>query len=59
MKVRLLKVSSIMANGKEVAQIRISGKWLEALGFKIGSNYIVEEKYGQLVLRLVHMEKVY
>jgi len=48
-----------MANGKEVAQIRISGKWLEALGFKIGSNYIVEEKYGQLVLRLVHMEKVY
>lgn len=57
MKVRLLTVSSTMENEKEVAFIRISGKWLEALGFKAGSKYIVEEKHGQLILKLVNIEE--
>lgn len=56
MRVRLLTVSSTMVNDKEVAFIRLSGKWLETLGFKSGSNYIVEEKYGQLLLKLIHIE---
>ena len=33
-----LKISSLhrLADNKEVSQLRISGKWVEQLGFKIG-----------------------
>lgn len=36
--------------------IRITGKWLEKLGFSSGKKIIVEERYGQLVLKAVIIE---
>ena len=36
--------------------IRLNGKWLEALGFEIGKKITVEEKQGELVLKMVSAE---
>ena len=36
--------------------IRITGKWLEKLGFSSGKKVMVEERYGQLVLKTVKIE---
>ncbi|ARE86378.1 SymE family type I addiction module toxin [Clostridium formicaceticum] len=56
MKVRLLTVFSVTANDSEVPQIRLQGKWLEKLGFRYGKKIIVEEKAGQLLIKLVAIE---
>ena len=57
MQIRLLTVYSAYTGSAEIPQIRIQGKWLEKLGFNDGKKFIVEEKYGQLVIRLVHFEE--
>lgn len=53
---RRLKVSSVTQQKKgqrdhSVASIRLSGKWLEELGFKAGDRFVVEESPGCVVLR--------
>jgi hypothetical protein len=57
MKVRLLTVSSVSANGKEVPALRISGDWLAKAGFCGGKNFIIQERAGQLTLQLVTLEE--
>lgn len=57
LKVRLITVSEMMANNKPVPQIRLQGKWLDKLGFKAGRKVIVEEKFGQVLIRLVNIEE--
>ena len=55
---RRLKVSSVnqpragrWSTPRTVASIRLSGKWLEELGFKTGDRFVVEESPGCVVLR--------
>lgn len=57
MQIRLLTVYGTYTGSTEIPQIRIQGKWLEKLGFNNGKKFIVEEKYGQLVIRLVRFEE--
>ena len=54
---RRLKVSSLnqqradrCAETRSVASIRLSGKWLEELGFKIGNRFVVRESPGRIEL---------
>jgi len=54
LKVRVLTITSVTSNKKEVPQIRIQGDWLEKLGFTTGKKMIVAESYGKLVLRRVN-----
>ncbi|EPR08080.1 SymE family type I addiction module toxin [Ruminiclostridium papyrosolvens] len=56
MQVRLLTVYSTYINNSEIPQIRIQGKWLEKLGFIQGKKFIVEEKQGQLTLKVISLE---
>ncbi len=58
MKKRKLTVSRATQQGsghgsksRSVASIRLSGKWLEELGFKTGDRFMVESSCGCLVLR--------
>jgi hypothetical protein len=54
-KVRLHTVSSVRDNGqKKVPSLRISGEWLEKLGFQLGRQYVIHEQPGQLVIQLIH-----
>ena len=39
------------SKSRTVASIRLSGKWLEELGFKTGDRFVVEESPGCVVLR--------
>ena len=55
-KVRILTVSSMGIDNKETPMIRITGKWLEKLGFLSGKKVMIEERYGQLVLKTVKIE---
>jgi hypothetical protein len=41
----------------EVPLVRIAGRWLEALGFRIGGRIAVEVESGRLVLTLVAEEE--
>jgi hypothetical protein len=41
----------------EVPLVRIAGRWLEALGFRIGGRIAVEVESGRLVLTLVGKEE--
>lgn len=56
MKVRILTVSSMGIDNKEAPMIRITGKWLEKLGFSSGKKIMVEERYGQLILKVIKIE---
>ncbi|HWQ72622.1 MAG TPA: SymE family type I addiction module toxin [Desulfitobacteriaceae bacterium] len=56
MQVRLLTIASVFSNNSEIPQIRIQGKWLEKLGFRQGKKFSVEERQGQLIIRLVSLE---
>lgn len=58
MKVRLLTVYSTSMSEEQVPQIRLQGKWLEQHGFKTGKKIIVEERYGELIIRIVTIEKL-
>jgi hypothetical protein len=50
---RVLTVSALaVADRREVPFIRLRGKWLQALGFRIGQKIIVEEIEGQLILKV-------
>ena len=42
---------------KEAPLIRLQGRWLQELGFEIGKRISVEEKQGELVLKLMPEEK--
>lgn len=53
MKVRLLTVSAINTNGKDVPALRLSGDWLTKIGFNHGKKVIVQEKPGQLTIQLI------
>lgn len=44
-------------NYKEVPTIRLHGRWLEDLGFKVGEKVTVEEEYGRLVVSRVECEQ--
>jgi hypothetical protein len=57
MKVRLLTVSSATANDKDVPVLRLSGDWLDKIGFRQGKNFIVKERAGELTLQLVTLEE--
>jgi len=37
-----------------VAQIRITGKWLEAIGFTPGKGLIIQYEPNQIIIRLEH-----
>lgn len=38
---------------RDIPCIRLQGRWLEELGFKTGSGFVVEEKAGKLIIELV------
>ncbi|MGE5604195.1 MAG: SymE family type I addiction module toxin [Bacteroidota bacterium] len=50
---RVLTVSSLVADRREVPFIRLRGKWLQVLGFGIGQKITVEESEGQLILKVI------
>jgi formylmethanofuran dehydrogenase subunit D len=60
---RRMKVSSVTqpagrrAKDRSVASIRLSGKWLEELGFRTGDRFIVEESPGCVILRAEPMKE--
>lgn len=43
-------------NYKEAPTIRLHGRWLEGLGFKVGEKVTVEEEYGRLVVSRAAVE---
>lgn len=49
---RDLTVGDIYRNGKSVPMLRISGLWLEELGFKIGDFVRIKCEDGQLIISL-------
>ena len=53
-KVKNYKVSYIFKNNEERPFIKLSGKWLEKMGFKVGTNIKVYE--GKDLLLLVKEE---
>jgi hypothetical protein len=54
---RLLTIYSLSVyNRKEYPFIRLQGKWLERLGFGIGRKIIVEERKGELLLKLAQSD---
>lgn len=57
MQVRLLTVYSTYIGSTELPQIRIQGKWLEKLGFRKGKKFIVQEKHGELLIKLVQIDE--
>ena len=56
MKERRLRVSAlnqprgVFGEGQVVPSIRLSGKWLEVLGFRSGAAFVVRESPGRLEL---------
>ena len=38
---------------KKIPVLHLQGRWLEASGFEIGKKITVEEKQGELVLKLI------
>jgi toxic protein SymE len=52
MKDRRLTVSYIHFDQKRVPYIRLSGPWLENLGFQSGQKVKVQEQRGRLVIQL-------
>lgn len=49
---RDLTVGDIYRNGKNVPMLRVSGLWLEKLGFKIGDFVRIKCEDGQLIISL-------
>ena len=49
---RDLTVGDIYRNGKSVPMLRISGLWLEELGFKTSDFVIIKCEDGQLIISL-------
>lgn len=49
---RDLTVSDFYRNGKSVPMIRVSGLWLEELGFKVGDCVRIKCDNGQLIISL-------
>jgi hypothetical protein len=52
----LTVIGQSVYNYKEAPTIRLHGRWLEGLGFKIGEQVTVEEECGRLVVSRM-MEK--
>lgn len=52
-KKRILKIYEFPGPGPRVPQIRLSGKWLEQLGYKIGDHIVVSCGGNKLTIRLV------
>ncbi|MCR4436655.1 MAG: SymE family type I addiction module toxin [Clostridiales bacterium] len=44
-------------NYKEAPTIRLHGRWLEGLGFKVGEKVTVEEEYGRLIVSRVECDQ--
>lgn len=57
MQIRLLTVYSTYTGSTEIPQIRIQGKWLEKLGFHEGKKILIQEKHGELLIKLVQIEE--
>ncbi|MCX7746212.1 MAG: type I toxin-antitoxin system SymE family toxin [Clostridia bacterium] len=53
---KLLEVDKDWLEGKH-PQIRLSGDWLQKLGFRVGSTVLVEMEKGHLTLKPVVLEK--
>lgn len=49
---RDLAVSDFYRNGKSIPMIRVSGLWLEELGFKVGDYVRIKCENGQLIINL-------
>ena len=52
MKDRRLTIGYIYNNDKKVPVIRLSGKWLEEMGFEFDREVIVKRQPGQLLIQL-------
>ena len=52
MKDHRLTVGYIYANAQKVPALRLSGKWLEQIGFESDRKVIVKQLPGQLVIQL-------
>ena len=53
MKERKMRVSGLYRGGREnvpVASIRLTGRWLEDLGFTVGDQYLVKKSPGRIEL---------
>ena len=50
---RFLAISYIFQNQKSVPLIRLQGRWLQELGFTIGSKVKIEVKNGMLLIKPV------
>lgn len=50
---RDLTVGDIYRNGKSVPMLRVSGLWLEELGFKTGDFVRIKCENGQLIISLM------
>nr|WP_272927288.1 SymE family type I addiction module toxin [Proteus sp. G2658] len=57
-KTRLYSVGYLpnRGNPNPSPQLIISGKWLKALGFEVGSHYTLTRQAGQLIIRLAEGE---
>lgn len=44
--------SAANGKGQYVPMIRLRGRWLQKLGFRKGDRFIVEERRGELVVKL-------
>ena len=47
---KILQRSGSSSGGTEVAYIRLSGQWLEELGFGIGQRFVVRQSSGRIEL---------
>lgn len=52
------KTSYIAYKNKCVPFIRLSGKWLEELGFNVGSNFMLVKENNKLTLSLINSEPI-
>ena len=54
----LIQIQQSRANQKDVPAFDVKGKWLENLGFKIGSVILVQYGTGIIKVRLIDLEKL-
>jgi len=47
---KIIQRSDDTSRGKEVAYIRLSGQWLEKVGFGIGQRFVVRQSPGRIEL---------
>lgn len=51
MNFKILKISYLFANKKQVPKINLSGQWLKNAGFEIGQNVKIEVSKNQILIK--------